>query len=62
MNVKIARIKAGLTQEQLCKLVHISPKKLCRIENGNDDTATKKDMKNIANVLGEDVLTLFFNK
>jgi transcriptional regulator with XRE-family HTH domain len=61
MNVKIARIKAGLTQEQLCKIVHISPKKLCKIENGNFETVTKRDMEKIAEALKEDIVTLFFS-
>ena len=31
MKVKIARIKKGLTQLQLCKLVKTSPKKIVEI-------------------------------
>lgn len=62
MEVKIARIKAGLTQAQLCKLVKTSPKKLVSIERGEDENVTKGLMIKIAKALNSDVQTLFFNK
>lgn len=60
MEVKIARIKAGLTQKELCKKVKTSPKKLVDIERGNYDNVTKGLMERIAIALNSDVKTLFF--
>ena len=62
MNVKLARIKAGLTQVELCRIVKTSPKKLVSIERGDDENVTKGLMIKIAKALNSDVQTLFFNK
>lgn len=61
MEVKIARIKKGLTQEQLRKQVKISPNKLTQIEHGNYSNVTFEQMKKIAKALETDVVKLFFN-
>ena len=58
MKVKIARIKKGLTQLQLCKLVKTSPKKIVEIERGNYDMVTL----GLAEVLDSNVVELFLNK
>ncbi len=62
MKVKIARIKKGLTQLQLCKLVKTSPKKIVEIERGNYDMVTLGLAKKIAEVLDSNVVELFLNK
>jgi putative transcriptional regulator len=62
MEVKIARIKKGLTQEQLRKQVKISPNKMTQIERGNYSNVTFDQMKKIAKILGEDARKLFFNE
>lgn len=61
MNVKIARIKAGLTQAELCKIVKTSPKKLVAIERGEYGSVTKDLMERIASVLNSTVQELFFS-
>lgn len=62
MSIKIARIKKGLTQQQLCKKVNISPKKLVDVERGNFNKLTFLNMVKIAEVLGVTVQELFFNE
>lgn len=62
MRVKIARIKCGLTQAELCKKIKMSPKKLCEVERGNLDILTLANMKAIAEVLNTDVQELFFSE
>ncbi|AYD39599.1 XRE family transcriptional regulator [Clostridium fermenticellae] len=61
MEVKIARIKKGLTQLELCKIVKTSPKKLVEIERGNYGNVTKALMEKIAKALDTTVQKLFFN-
>lgn len=62
MNVKIARIKKGLTQAELCKMVKTSPKKLVEIERGNYGNVTKSLMERIAKALESTVQELFFSE
>lgn len=62
MEVKLARIKKGLTQEQLCKIVKTSPKKLVEIERGNYEKVTKGLMERIAAALDSTVQELFFSE
>lgn len=62
MNVKIARIKKGLTQAELCKIVKTSPKKLVEIERGNYGNVTKSLMERIAKALDTTVQELFFSE
>lgn len=62
MNVKIARIKKGFTQAQLCKIVKTSPKKMVEIEKGNYDNVTKALMERIAKALDTTVVELFFSE
>ena len=50
MNLKLARIKMGLTQKQLAQLVGLSNVTISHIEKGNDDTVTKATMVKIAKV------------
>lgn len=62
MNVKIARIKKGLTQQELCKIVKTSPKKLVEIERGHYEKVTKELMEKIAVALNSTVQKLFFDE
>ena len=61
MNVKIARIKVNMTQTELCKMIHMSPNKLVKVEKGDYSTLTKNDMEKIATALNSSVQELFFN-
>ncbi|PJI08324.1 MULTISPECIES: helix-turn-helix transcriptional regulator [Clostridium] len=60
MNVKIARIKKGLTQKQLREIVNISPNKLVQIEKGNYSNVTYDQMVKIAKALDSTPQKLFF--
>ena len=68
MSVKIARIKAGLTQKQLRnKLINeysvgISPSTIVSIEKGNYSTLNFVKMVAIAKALNSTVLDLFFSE
>lgn len=62
MNVKIARIKLGLTQAELCRRVKVSPRTLVSVEKGNYDILTLGKMKAMAKALETDVQTLFFSE
>lgn len=58
----IARKKKKLTQDKLCEILGISRRTLSNIENGKDESVTKKMMFKFANVLETDVQTLFFSE
>lgn len=62
MNVKLARIKAGLTQKELAALVGLSNVTIVKIERGNYDSLTRATMIKIAKVLNSDVQKLFFSE
>ena len=57
-NIKVARIRKGLKQEQLCELVKISRCTLSRLEQGKLDPKLSLMMK-ISNVLDASVEELF---
>jgi len=62
MNVKLARIKAGLTQKELAVLVGLSNVTIVKIEKGNYDSITRATMIKISKALNTDVMTLFFSE
>lgn len=62
MNIKIARIKKGLTQKQLCEVLKISPNKLVELERGNYKNLTYALMIKIAKALNTTVQELFFSE
>lgn len=62
MNVKLARIKAGLTQKELAAMTGLSNVTIVKIEKGNYDSITKSSMIRIAKALNSDVQTLFFSE
>lgn len=61
MNLKLARIKKGLTQRELGKLVGLSNVTISHIENSNSDNVTKSIMIKIATALDTTVQALFFS-
>ncbi|EPY6472266.1 helix-turn-helix transcriptional regulator [Clostridium sporogenes] len=61
MDVKLARIKKGLTQTQLCKMLKISKTTLVKIEKGNYECIKIGLAKEIAKVLDSTVEELFLN-
>lgn len=62
MNLKLARIKKGLTQRELGKLVGLSNVTISHIENSNSDNVTKSIMIKIATALDTTVQALFFDE
>lgn len=61
MNVKLARIKAGLTQKELAAKVGLSNVTIVKIEKGNYDSITRISMIKLAKALNTTVQELFFN-
>lgn len=61
-NIKLSRIKKGMTQAQLRTKAKISPNKMVAIEKGNYDNLTYEQMNRIADVLETPVQELFFDK
>jgi putative transcriptional regulator len=59
-NLKIARIRAGLTQIELAKKAGISNKYLSLLETGASVNPSKPVMERIAKALNNQVQTLFF--
>ena len=62
MNLKLARIKKGLTQRQLGKLVGLSNVTISHMEKSNCDNVTKSIMLKIAKALDATVQELFFDE
>ena len=62
MSVKIARIKAGLTQKELAALTGLSNVTINKIEKNNYDSLTRINMLKIAKALNSTVQELFFNE
>lgn len=62
MNLKLARIKKGLTQRQLGKLVGLSNVTISHMEKSNCDNVTKSIMIKIAEALDTTVQALFFDE
>lgn len=61
MNIKIARIKVGLTQKELAQIVGISHVTIGKLEKGNYDGISKGNMIKIAAALNSTVQELFFS-
>ena len=58
MRVKIARIKAGLTQEKLSEMIDLSPSHLSNIETGTTKVSltTLVNIANALSVTSDDIL------
>lgn len=61
MNVKIARIKKGLSQRDLAKLCGVCQNTIVKIEKGEIDTMLVQNLKKVAEVLEVDFVKLFFS-
>ena len=59
LNVKIARLKKGLTQEQLAELMNIHLTYIARIETGKINMSLGKILE-LANTLNIDINKLIF--
>lgn len=59
LNVKIARLKIGLTQEQLAELMNIHLTYIARIETGKINMSLGKILE-LANTLNIDINKLLF--
>ena len=59
LNVKIARLKKGLTQEQLAELMNIHLTYIARIETGQINMSLGKILE-LANTLNIDINKLLF--
>lgn len=62
MNLKIARIKAGLTQSQLRDKAKVGLSTIVALEKGNIDGVRVKTLKKIAKALDTTVQELFFSE
>ena len=53
INLKISRIKKGLSQKQLAEILGMSPSTICRIETGKKEVSDLKvsTLNKIANTL-----------
>lgn len=60
MNLKLERIKNGMTQKQLREKTGVSLNTIVAIEKGNIDNVTVKTLKKIAAALNTTVEKLFF--
>lgn len=61
MNLKIARIRKELTQEELAKKSGISRKLISKAENGDYSKLNYEKMEKLARVLEVSIETLFFS-
>ena len=58
LNIKIARLKAKISQEQLAEKIGVSRETISMIENGNQNTSVVKIL-DIAGVLKVEIIQLF---
>ncbi|WP_286315353.1 helix-turn-helix domain-containing protein [Romboutsia ilealis] len=61
MKSKLARIKKGLTQDEVCKMAKISKATLIKVERGDYSPLKYDKIVALANVLGETPEYLFFS-
>lgn len=61
MNLKIARIKAGLTQSQLKDKANVGLNTIVALEKGEIDGVSVRVLKKIATALNSTVQELFFS-
>lgn len=60
--IKLARLEAGLTIDQLRRQVKTSPKKIVAIERGEIGNTTLDLMKRISKVLNKSIEELFLSE
>lgn len=61
-NLKIARIRKGLTQRQLVKLSNVGLTSITKIEKHGIETATVSTLRKLAEALDMSVVDLFFKE
>lgn len=61
-NLKIARIKKGLTQRQLVNISGVGLTSITKIEKYGIETTTISTLRKLANALDTSVEELFFNE
>ena len=61
LNIKIARIKKGLTQKQLAEIVGLSRDYIANLENEKSVNPTLKTMKSLSKALNVSIVDLFFS-
>lgn len=59
INIKVARVRKGINQDELCKMISISRSTLSKIENGEHDTKRSLMLK-MSEALDTSVQELFF--
>lgn len=57
--IKEARIKRKMTLEELAKKSGVSKATICRLENGENVTATTRTISKLAHTLGVEVTDIF---
>lgn len=62
MEIKLQRIRLGLTQEDFAKKIQMARARVVQLERGNYDSLRFREMKKIANVLNSTVQELFFKE
>lgn len=60
INLKIARIKKNLSQEELCKIAKVGRVTLSKLENGEGNPSRELMLK-LSEALDESVQELFFS-
>lgn len=60
-NIKVERMKRGLTQAQLAEMLNVHEKHICKIETGKQNV-TLKTLNKIANILGVTESNLLIEK
>lgn len=62
LNLKLARVKKGWTQDKLSKEAGVSRVSICNIERNGIDTIPVATLKKIAKALDSTVPELFFSE
>ena len=64
MNIKIKEIRErkNISQEKLAEVSGVSRSIISALENGKTVVTTNRTMQKIANALGENVSTIFFDE
>lgn len=62
MNLKIARVKRGLSQDELAKVCGVSRITIHKLETKGADTVQGYILKKVADSLGQSIQSLFFEE
>lgn len=61
MNLKLERIKRGMSQKQLAQISNVSEATIVKLEKGDIDSVTVRILKKVSETLGMSMLELFFS-